>query len=58
MKKHWQKPRLVILGRGTEEEKVLLACKYRNNPAIGPLTNQNHTRCNQGNANCHTNAQS
>lgn len=56
-KKQWAKPQLVILGRGTEEEKVLLACKYRQSTALEP-TQSGQSRCNQGNLNCFTNARS
>lgn len=38
--KQWKKPQLVVLGRGTEEEAVLQACKHTN-----PLGGQNPNRC-------------
>ena len=34
-KKIWQKPQLVILGRGRPEERVLAFCKYTGN-RVGP----------------------
>jgi len=38
-KKQWQKPQLVILGRGTPEEAVLGACKY-NDEIAGQFMNR------------------
>lgn len=38
-KREWQKPQLVILGRGTQEEQVLATCKTTTVPsAPGPNT--------------------
>ena len=31
-KKHWQKPKLIILARGRPEEFVLAGCKIKNTP--------------------------
>ena len=46
--KQWQKPQLVILGRGTKEEAVLFACKWSQGNATGP-TGPN---CTTGNTDC------
>lgn len=48
-KKQWQRPQLLILGRGAPEEKVLLACKYNGATLSGPLEKNN---CKQGNVGC------
>jgi len=45
--KQWQKPQLVILGRGTPEEKVLLGCKSQT--GIGPTPPLDHL-CNKDNS--------
>jgi len=41
-KKHWEKPKLIVLFRGRPEEAVLQVCKSA--ASIGPGTNQ----CNLG----------
>ncbi len=38
-KKPWSKPQLLVLGRGTPEERVLAHCKH--NPG-GPIALNNH----------------
>jgi hypothetical protein len=56
-KKAWIKPQLVILGRGAEEEKVLLACKrFLTAPSPGP-THSSIIGC-YINAACHNNVSS
>ncbi len=47
MKKQWQKPKLIVLGRGKAEESVLTACKGNNQPSS---MNYNYNGCmKQGN---------
>ncbi len=46
-KKQWQKPKLIVLGRGKTEESVLTACKGNNQPSS---RNLNYNGCmKQGN---------
>jgi hypothetical protein len=35
-KKQWQKPVLIIIGRGKPEENVLAACKINTETVLGP----------------------
>lgn len=52
-KKQWQKPQLVILGRGTEEEKVLFACKYPGSDGpTGSGGNGNNRGCSTNSTPC------
>lgn len=43
-KKQWEKPHLVVLGRGTPEESVLATCKQQQSAQGGP----DGTTCHQG----------
>lgn len=48
-KKTWQKPQLIVLGRGRPEEQVLAVCKNQNvGYAGGPNTNECRTHPTQG----------
>ena len=47
-KRRWIKPQLVILGKGTPEERVLAACKTTTSNAPGP----NGKTCNTAPGNC------
>jgi len=49
-KKQWIKPQLIILGRGTPEENVLLTCKLQTGPPSGPLAGN----CSPGGVDCFT----
>jgi hypothetical protein len=39
--KQWQKPVLIVIGRGKPEEVLLLGCKYKGPGVKGSGTNQN-----------------
>ena len=47
-KKTWEKPQLVVLGRGTPEERVLKVCKGTN--WQGPITNPSTGNCDNNRA--------
>ena len=45
-KKSWKKPVLIVIGRGTPEERVLAGCK-------GPTAQgKNNTECRPGTSSC------
>jgi hypothetical protein len=44
-KKQWQKPVLVVIGRGRPEERVLENCKYTGR-GFGPLSTNNCKNAN------------
>ena len=48
-KPRWKKPQLIVIGRGTPEERVLAACKALHTLPPGPLAN-NH--CHQAPESC------
>jgi hypothetical protein len=49
-KKKWSRPQLIVLGRGTPEENVLMACK--NTTQASSPNSVNNTKCGIANYVC------
>jgi hypothetical protein len=43
-KKRWERPQLIVLGRGTPEENVLTACKQVERPVINPIVSKQNCK--------------
>ncbi len=49
--KKWDRPQLIVIGRGKPEESVLSGCKSKANPN-GTLSTATKTNCNNLDGNC------
>ncbi len=45
-KKQWTRPQLIVLGRGTPEERVLETCKHPQAQQVGPYQSQGACKSN------------
>jgi hypothetical protein len=51
-KKQWERPQLVVLGRGTPEENVLQACKQVQKEVINPIAGKQNCKAHEDPPNC------
>lgn len=51
-KKQWDRPQLIVLGRGTPEENVLQACKQVHKEIVNPVSGQQNCKALDPGPNC------